>query len=179
VSTAPGAFADLVTIGRVVKPQGRRGEVVVLPLSDRPGRFEELRRVFVPGAGAGATEMKVDSSWPHKGRVVLKLEGVDSIDAAERLRGLEVRIPEQDLETLPAGSYYHHELRGLHVLDEGGREIGAVDSVMTTGAGADVLVVKGPAGEALVPLVSSFVREVDLGRGRLVVVLPEMVDAAP
>lgn len=176
--TSTRAFRDLVTIGRVVKPQGRKGEVVVQPLSDRPERFSELRRAYVPGVGEEAAEVKVASWWPHKGRVVLKLVGVDTIDEAERLRGMDVRIPEEDLDSLPEGSYYHHQLRGLRVEDEAGREIGTVADILTTGAGADVLVVTGPAGESLVPLVASFVRQVDLERGRLVTALPELVDAA-
>ena len=73
----------LVAIGRVVKPQGRRGEVVVEPFSDRPGRFPELRRAFVPAADGKGREVRVAGCWPHKGRYVLKLEGVDSIDDAE------------------------------------------------------------------------------------------------
>jgi hypothetical protein len=67
---------------------------------------------------------------------------------------------------------------GLRVEDEAGREIGTVADILKTGAGADVLVVKGPAGESLVPLVASFVRQVDLERGRLVTALAELVDAA-
>jgi 16S rRNA processing protein RimM len=176
--TSARPFRDLVTIGRVVRPQGRKGEVVVEPLSDQPERFRELRRAYVPGVGEGAAEVRVASWWPHKGRVVLKLLGVDSIDEAERLRGMDLRIPEEDLLPLPEGSYYHHQLRGLRVEDEAGAEVGTVADILTTGAGADVLVVRGPAGESLVPLVSSFVRRVDLERGCLVIVLPELLDAA-
>lgn len=176
--TAERRYADLVTIGRVVKPQGRRGEVVVESLSDRKDRFPELKRVFLPGPGPAAEERQVASFWPHKGRAVLKLSGVDSIEDAERLRGADVRIPEEELEPLPEGSYYHHQLRGLRVEDGQGATIGTVADILTTGAGADVLVVKGPAGESLLPLVAHFVVSVDLPGGRLVAALPELVDAA-
>jgi 16S rRNA processing protein RimM len=176
--TAARVFDDLITIGRVVRPQGRKGEVVVEPFSDRPGRFSELRRIFLPGEGEGVAERQVDRHWPHKGREVLKLAGIDSIEDAERLRGMDVRIPQEDLDVLPQGSYYHYELRGLRVEDESGAELGAVADILKTGAGADVLVVKGPAGESLVPLVSSFIKEVDLLGGRVVAVPPELVDAA-
>ncbi|HSB60959.1 MAG TPA: 16S rRNA processing protein RimM, partial [Vicinamibacteria bacterium] len=96
--TAP--FRDLVTIGRVVKPQGRKGEVLAQPLTDRPDRFPTLRRAYIRGSGEGAVEVRVTRCWPHKGRFVLKIEGVDSIDAAERYRGLELRIAEEDLAPL-------------------------------------------------------------------------------
>ncbi|HEX9186714.1 MAG TPA: ribosome maturation factor RimM [Vicinamibacteria bacterium] len=171
------SFQDLVLVGRVVKPQGRHGEVAVLPLSDRPDRFPTLRRAFVQAPGGGAREVRVLRSWPHKGRFVLAIEGVNSIDEAEALRGLELRIAEEDLAPLPEGSYYHHQLRGLRVEDEAGREIGVVDDVVETGAEARVLVVRGPGGETLLPFAAGFVKAVDLAGGRLVALRPEYVVA--
>ena len=170
-------FAELVAIGRVVKPQGRKGEVLVEPFSDRPDRFPALRAAYVPGAGGGSREVRVESCWPHKGRFVLKLEGVDSIDEAEGYRGLDLRIGEEDLAPLPPGSYYHHQLKGLRVEDTGGRSLGVAADLMETGGGSPVLVVRGPAGELLVPLAEDFVRSVDLVAGRMVVAVPETVDA--
>ena len=171
------AFADMVTIGRIVRPQGRKGEVVVQSLSDRPDRFPTLRQAFVAGESGSARPVQVRSAWPHKGRFVLKLEGVDSIDEAERYRGLDLRIPEEDLSALPEGSYYHHQLRDLRVEDAGGREVGRVEDVMKTGGEADVLVVRGANGETLIPLADAFVRAVDLAGGRVVVLVPELLDA--
>jgi 16S rRNA processing protein RimM len=170
-------FRDLVLVGRVVKPQGRHGEVAVAPLSDRPDRFPTLRRAFVPGPGEEAREVRVLRCRPHKGRFVLAIEGVSSIDAAETLRGLELRIAEEDLAALPAGSFYHHELVGLRAVDERGVEVGAVAEVMETGAETRVLVVRGPAGETLLPFAADFVKAVDLAGGRIVVLRPEYVVA--
>jgi 16S rRNA processing protein RimM len=170
------SWSALVAIGRVIKPQGRKGEVAVEPLSDRPDRFPGLRRAYLPVPPDGAREVRVSDCWPHKGRFVLKLEGVDSIDAAEALRGLELRIPEEELAALPEGSYYHHQLRGLRVEDEAGRAVGDVADILEAGGEAPVLVVRGARGETLVPLARDFVREVDLAAGRLVVVVPQLVD---
>jgi 16S rRNA processing protein RimM len=169
-------FAELVSIGRVVKPQGRKGEVLVEPLTDRPDRFPALRAAYVPAAHGGSRVVEVESVWPHKGRFVLKLAGVDTIDAAEGYRGLELRIGEEELAALPAGSYYHHQLKGLRVLDADGRSLGVAADLMETGGAAPVLVVRGPGGETLVPLAEGFVRDVDLAGGRIVVAVPEMVD---
>ena len=166
----------MVTIGRIVRPQGRKGEVVVAPLSDRPDRFPSLRRAFVAGPDGTARPVEVRDAWPHKGRFVLKLDGVDSIDEAERWRGLDLRIPEEELAALPAGSYYHHQLRGLRVEDPQGRELGRVVEVMETGRDASVLVVRGRDGETLIPMADAFVREIDLAAGRLVALTPELVD---
>jgi 16S rRNA processing protein RimM len=170
-------FDDMVAIGAIVRPQGRKGEVLVEPLSDRPQRFPTLQRAFLPGLqGGAAREARVESCWPHKGRFVLKLAGVDSIDEAERLRGQELRIAEESLEPLPAGSYYHYQLKGLRVQDPSGRELGRVADLLEMGAGAPVLVVRGHGPEVLIPLAEDFVRSVDLPRGVMVAVKPELVD---
>jgi 16S rRNA processing protein RimM len=170
-------FRDLVLVGRVVKPQGRHGEVAVEPLSDRPDRFPALRRAFVQAPGGGAREVRVAGCRPHKGRFVLAIEGISTIDEAETMRGLELRIEEKELAVLPEGSYYHHQLRGLRVEDEAGSEMGVVDDVVETGAEARVLVVRGPGGETLLPFAAGFVKAVDLARGRLVARRPEYVVA--
>lgn len=171
------SFADLVLVGRVVKPQGRRGEVAVEAFTDRPDRFPTLRRAFVPGPLGEPREVRVEGVFPHKGRYVVKLEGIDSIDAADTLRGLELRIPEEDLEALPDGSYYHHELTGLAVVDEAGEPMGSVEEVVETAADARILVVRGPQGETLLPFADAFVRSVDLEGRRIVAVRPEYVVA--
>ena len=170
-------FDDLVAIGRVVKPQGRKGEVLVQPLSDRPERFPGLRAAFVSAPGGGSRAVTVTSCWPHKGRFVLKLEGVDSIDEAEAYRGLELRIGEEELAVLPEGSYYHHQLKGLRVEDEQGKSLGVAADLLETGADSPVVVVRGDKGELLIPLAESFVRRVDLEGGRMVVAVPETLDA--
>lgn len=168
---------ELVVVGRVVKPQGRHGEVAVLCLSDRPERFPTLRRAFVAGDDGGLRELRVERAWPHKGRFVLKFAGVDSIDDAERLREFELRIPEDELEPLPAGSYYHYQLAGLAVIDEAGASLGVVEDVVETGAEARVLVVRGEQGETLLPFAEGTVKQVDLEQRRLLVARPEYVVA--
>jgi 16S rRNA processing protein RimM len=171
------AFAALVTIGRDARPQGRRGEVVVTPFSDRPDRFPTLERAFAPGPGGSSRELRVTSSWPHKGRWVLKLEGIDSIDEAEGLRGADLRIGEEELAVLPEGSYYDHQLRGLEVVHaESGETLGAVRGLIETGA-VPVVQVDGEREEILIPLARAFVREVDLRAGRMRVSPPETEDA--
>ena len=171
------SFAEAITIGRFVKPQGRKGEVKVEPYTDRENRFPRLARAFVPAPGGGSREVEIEGCWPHKDHFVLKLRGVDSITQAEALRDAELGIPESELETLPPGSYYYHQLSGLEVVDERGALLGTVASVMETGAETRVLVVQGPRGETLLPFAEEFVRSVDLVHGVLAVVRPEYVDA--
>ena len=168
---------ELVIIGRVVKPQGRRGEVLVHSLSDRPERFPTLEKAVLTGSGGERREVRVTSSWPHKGRHVLKLEGVDSIDEAECLRGSELGIAEDELAPLPEGSFYHYQLKGLQVSDGDGVALGVVEDVMETGAGAPVLVVNGSAGETLVPLADEFVKTIDLPGSKMIIARPEYASA--
>ena len=168
---------ELVLVGRVVRAQGRRGEVLVHPISDRPDRFPGMRRVFVARPGREVREVRVSSTWSHKGRYVLKLEGVDSIDEAEGLRGSELRIAEEELAALPEGSFYHHELTGLRVDDGAGGEVGVVESVMEIAGATPILVIRGVGGETLVPFVVDFVKAVDLDGERIVIERPEYADA--
>jgi 16S rRNA processing protein RimM len=170
------AFDQLVTIGRAVKPQGRHGEIAVEVLTDFPERFDSLRKVFVPGPSGVAREVEVEKTWPHKGRVIVKLRGVDSIDAAEAYRGVDLRISEDDVAELPAGSYYHYQLKGLSVVDAAGGAVGRVEDLLETGA-VTVLVIRGDRGETLIPLADEFVKSVDLGAGRMMVRVPETLNA--
>jgi 16S rRNA processing protein RimM len=174
---AARAFEAMVAIGRVVKPQGRRGEVAVEAFSDRPGRFPSLKTVHVAGEAGSARPLEVESVWPHKDRFVLKLRGIDSIDDAETLRGLEVRIGEEELEALPPGSYYHHQLKGLAAVDEEGASLGTVHDVLETGGEAPVLSIRKLGAETLVPLAEAFVRQIDLANGRIVIARLEYAEA--
>ena len=176
-SMKTAAFADLVTIGRVTKPQGRHGEVLVAPITDDPDRFPGLRRVFVPAPGGGAREVRVTDCWPHKGKFVLKLEGVDSIDAAEGYRDVDLRIGEDELPALPPGSYYHHQLKGLEVVNEDGVVVGRIHDLLETGATVVLVIRGGEGGETLLPLADQFVKSVDVAGGRMNVRVPEMVNA--
>ncbi len=170
-------FQELVLVGRVVKPHGRHGEVAVEPISDRPERFPALRHAFLPGAGAESREVVIERVFPHKRRFVLKIAGVDSIEEAEALRGLDLRIAESELARLPEGSFYHHELFGLRAVDTDGSLLGRVEDVLETGAPARVLVIRGEGAEILVPFAEPFIKDVDLVNRSLVVRRPEYVVA--
>ena len=166
----------MVTVGRVVRPQGRRGEVVVDPETD----FGEER--FRPGAGLWAsreghvTMVTIATSWPHQGRWVLGLAGVGSIDEAEAWRGVELRVPAEGLHKLGDGAFYVHDLLGCRVETAAGMVVGAVARV-DLGNGTPLLVVTGPGepaagvGEVLVPLAESICRRVDVG-AKVVVIEP-------
>lgn len=117
----------------------------------------------------GQVERRVESAWDHDGRLVLKLEGVDSISAAEQLRGCEVCVPKQARIPAGEGEYFYSDLVGFELTDfESGEQIGVVDGWSETGG--PVLL---EAGEVLVPFAASIIRDIDAAARRIRVTLPE------
>lgn len=166
-------FGRLVAVGRVVKTQGRHGEVAIEPMTDDLDRFSALERVFVAGRDGEAVALGIESARIHKGRPVLKLSGVTDITGAKDLCGKEIRIPEEEVARLPEGSFHHFEIVGLNVVDRTRGDLGVVERILETG-GTDVLVVRSAAGEeTLVPLCQEIVTKVDPAGGRIEIEAPE------
>jgi 16S rRNA processing protein RimM len=109
---------------------------------------------------------------PHKGNVLLRLQGLDDIDSVQPLVGCEVLLDRKDLTVLPDDEYYWFQLEGLEVEDLHRGPLGRLDEVMTTAA-HDIYVVHGPHGEVLIPAVAEFIAEIDPKAGRMLVDLPE------
>lgn len=164
-----------MTIAHVVRPRGNRGEVAAEALSSRLERFEFLKEVFLFGPAGpldGGRPYEIESVWQHRGRLVFKFRGVDSISDAERLRDVEVRIPFADRLPLEPGEFYQSDLIGCEVIDgRSGELLGRVQAWQECG-GAGVLQVEG-AGEILIPFARQICREIDVGAGRIVVELPD------
>lgn len=168
-----GEGTGFVTIARIIRPRGNRGEVAADDLSDSLERFETTREVLLVGSVGERREAVIEKTWRHKGRVILKLAGVDSISDAEALRGYEVQIPEADLAALPDGEYFLGDLVGCEVVEEeGGRTIGEVTNVLEPG-GPLLLEVRSGEREVLVPLVDEICRDVDVEGRKIRVRLPE------
>lgn len=164
----------MIAIGRVVSAFGRRGEVKVLPLTDFPERFSVTARVYVGGEaaatpyGEGLAAFGVERSRPHKGAVLLKLSGVDSIGEAEKLRGKLLWVPEEEAWPLPKGHYWVHDVIGLRVFSTDGHPVGRVEEVIRTPAN-DVYVVRNGGRETLIPAVKEAVQRIDLEEGVMTV----------
>src|SRR5579864_4321252 len=95
--TNPGADAqtdtDFITLARVVKTQGRHGEIAAEVHSDVPDRFAQGMKLFALGNWLDRRELEVEDLWPHKGLLVLKFAGIDSMTDAEALVGSELQVP--------------------------------------------------------------------------------------
>lgn len=160
-------------MARIVRPQGRRGEVTAEILTDFPERFRRLRGAFLEQPDGPPDAVRVENAWLHKGRVVLKFAGVDSIAQAEALRGLHVLIPREERIPLGAAQYYVWELEGCRVIIERegtAREVGSVTSVEATG-GVDLLHVATPHGEVLIPLAQDICKRIN-PEGKTIVIDP-------
>ena len=164
-----------LAVACVVRPQGRRGEVLAEPLTDFPARFKELRDVFLESPGTAPQPIKVERVWPHKGRVVIKFGGVDSISSASGLKGRHVLILAEDRKPLAPNHYYLWELEGCRVVAErSGRqvEVGRVTGIEPTG-GVDVLRVATAQGEVLIPLAQAICTRIDIEARTIFIDPPE------
>lgn len=157
----------------MVKAQGRRGEVAAELHTDFPERFAERKRVFALLAGGSRRELRIEEFWPHKGRMVLKFAGIDSIEQAEELRGCEIQIPAAERAPLEPGSAYVGDLVGCVVFDSD-TEVGTVKHVQFGAGEAPLLVVAGAKGrELLVPLAEAYLKAMDIAGKRIAMELPE------
>ena len=148
------AAADVV-IGQVVRPFGRRGEVFVEPLTDDPGRFFEIGSAEIGPSDQPGTRRGLESVRIHKGRPVIRFDGITDIASAEMLRGMEVRIREAERAPLPEGRYYSDQLVGCQAETEAGAPLGEIVGTLDT-AGPSLLVLRGPDGsEDLIPFVEA------------------------
>ncbi len=164
-----------LAIGRVLRPHGIRGELRVEILTDFPERVGELRYVYV---GARHRRYRLQSVRPHRGALLIKLEGCDDRNAAELLRGALIQVALEDAVPLEEGEYYHFQLLGVQVETEAGEPLGEVSEVLSTPGANDVYVVHGPRGEVLLPAIQDVVLELDVEAKRMVVhLMPGLVDA--
>jgi 16S rRNA processing protein RimM len=164
---------EWVTIARIVKARGIHGEVAAESLTVHPDRFTGLAtaRLFDPGQDQPGPPVQVENAWQHGDRVILKFSGVDSMSDAERLAGMELRIPLADRPPAPEGEYYQTDLIGCAVVGRDGAEIGRVAAVQSCG-GPDLLVVQAER-ELLVPFIRPVCVEIDVSARRIVVELPK------
>ncbi len=168
-----------LTVARVLRPHGRRGEVACEILTDFPDRLNRLTSVELWDGNAKPRCVNVRScrlTASRGGQAIFHFEGSESISDAEKLVGLEVQIPVADRMELPSGSYYVTDLIGCGVNSRTGASLGIVTDVQFTGegvAGTPILVLDSPRGELLIPLAHEICVSVDIAAKRIEVAPPE------
>jgi 16S rRNA processing protein RimM len=183
------AAEQWVWLARIRRPQGRKGEVLAEILTDFPEKFAERKQLWLLGAAVAGTkaapgqtkeaaprEVTLVDHWLHKGSVVLHFAGVDSITAAETLSGLVVAIPLAERAPLSDDEVYIADLIGCTLVDVAGAApvvVGEIEDVDRTAGPVALLVVRGAAGEVLVPFAKSYLRSLDIAAKRVEMALPE------
>lgn len=145
--------------GEIVNTHGIQGEVKIVPWCDTPEFLCGFDTLYIDGA-----PVKVRAARSHKGNVLARLEGVDDVNAAMRLKGKRVSIDRTGVE-LPDGRHFIADLIGLTVLnDDTGEELGTIADVLTPPA-HEVYVVRGKGKEYLIPAVDAFLRGTNVEEG--------------
>lgn len=161
-----------ITLARVVKTQGRHGEVAAEIHTDIPGRLHAGMKILALADAGSRRELQINDVWPHKNWLVLKFAGVDSISDAEVLIGCELQLPASQRAQLEAGAFYVSDLVGCMLFDRG-REVGVVSDVRFGAGEAPLLVVGAGKNEHEIPYAQVFLERVDLEHKRIEMNLPE------
>jgi 16S rRNA processing protein RimM len=164
-SPQPGEPAFLV-VGKLHRPHGLRGEMVFEIYTDFPERLEPGVSVYV---GENHQPLRIRSRRPSHTTLLLAFEGFKDPESAGELRNQLVYVRADDRPPLPEGEYYHHQLLGLQVVSDEGRELGKLTQILDTGAN-DVYVVRSTSGaEILLPALASVIMDIDLEAGKMLV----------
>jgi len=166
----PEAFNEenTVLVAVIIFPHGVGGTVSAEKLSDNPRRFSAGEQYFDDSGNLYTLEQ----ATPHKNRLLLRFQGVYDRDAADKLRGKKLYIHESQSDPLPEDEYYHYQLVGMEVKEDG-ESLGKIRDILTYSAN-DVFIVKTPDGkEILIPALKDVVKKVDVSAGVMEVELPE------
>ncbi len=166
------SLMERIRIGQVTGATGIRGEIKVYDYGDDPGRYSSFDELVIAD-----TAYRVQKAGTRKNLVVLKLEGVDTRDDAEKMRGMDVMIDEDRLPDLPEGTYYIKDLISFDVVDEEGRHVGVLTDILTN-TPQRLYVVKTDEGrEAYVPGVDEYIRDIDTDRKTITIrVIEGLID---
>lgn len=154
------------------KTQGRHGEVAVELHSNVPDRFRLGLRLFALAQDNTRRELRIEELWPHKGLLVLKFAGVDSMSDAEALVGSELQVPRSERAQLGPGWSYVSDLVGCVVFDAD-TEIGKVEDVQFGAGEAPLLIVVAGSRRHEIPYAEAYLKSVDLEHKQIRMQLPD------
>lgn len=163
-----GGVETLISVGKIVRPHGIRGDVKVVSLIELPERFEEFHSLYVEIGDGKGEWVQVEMEKGCGREIILKLAGIDDRDRAESLRGAFLKVRKAECLPLPEAVYYISELIGLKVRTKEGEEIGLIVDVLHTPA-HDVYVVDKGGRENLIPAVKNFIKQVDVSKGFIII----------
>ncbi len=166
-----GNTDDLLLVGRVARAHGNKGQLIVNPETDFPGERFQRGQVLLVGPDQAPVPRAIRDVRFHRGRPIVSLDGIETMNAAEALAGSELWIEAAGAGPLPENTFYHHDLVGCEVVDRGGTAVGRVTAVEGPMERSQ-LIVQGARGEVMIPLAAGIV-SVDLSANRITVDPPE------
>ncbi len=162
-----------IIIGKIVAPHGVRGDIRIMPLTEKPEQLLDLEYLLLEGG----KKLTVKNARFHKRMLLVTVEEVHNMNEAELLRDKNIYIKAEDLPALEEDQYYVADLIGIPVYDLEGAQIGTFKDSLATGSN-DVYVIAVPgAKDILVPALKEYFKEINLAEKRIVVQLPEWTDA--
>lgn len=161
---------ERVAVGRVLRPHGVRGEVVVQVLSDVPQRLDPGSAMFAVWEGRPHRKVVVESFRPHKSGGMVRFAGIADRDQAEGLRDAWLEVDRSQVPAPEEGTYYWYQLLGCRCF-EGEAELGEIVDLVEDGGGL-LLIVSDGERQIPIPFVRSFLKSVDVERGRIELELP-------
>ena len=166
---------EYIEIGQIVNTNGFKGVVKVNPFTDDISKFEELKYVYIQ-LKSELKKVKIEQVRYNKNQVLLKLEGIDSIEEAEKYRNFYLKTEKESQEDLGEDTYYIVDLIGLDVYSDKNEYLGKIEDVFPTGSN-DVYVVKDNLGkQILIPAIADVVKEVDLKNKKMIInLIPGLV----
>jgi len=169
---ARAAWDEYALVGRIARAHGNRGQVIVNPDTDFVEERFRVGSILRTWRDGRIEELRVTAYRLHLGRPVIALEGVETMDDAEAMAGLELRVPAGELAPLPEGTFYRHDLVGCRVETTGGQAVGEVAAVEGD-MGASRLVLRTARGEVLIPLAVEICVRIEPAARRIVIDPPE------
>lgn len=169
-------MVEYLEIGQIVNTFGIKGQVKVMPFTDDIKRFDELKNVYIDNKGK-LELLKIEQVGYNKNMVIIKFNTINTIEEAEKYKGLYLKINRKDARKLPEGTYYIADLLGLDVYSDEGKLLGKVDDIYNSGS-SDIYVVKNELGkQILLPAIPDVLKDIDLDNGKVIVhLLKGLVD---
>ena len=153
---------DILRVGKIVNTHGLRGEVKVIPLTDDPKRYNDLDFVLIDGV-----ERKIEGCKYQKDRVIVKIEGINTIEEAEKYKNKYMEIPREYAVPLEEDTYYIADIIGCTVYDTNGKDLGEVYDVIQT-KNNDVYWIRKPK-ELLIPVLLEIVTDIDIENRKITI----------
>ena len=150
-------------VGKIVNTHSLKGEVKVISSTDfEEERFKKGSKLLITRGNQLIREVVVQSYRNHKNFLLVKFEGIDSVEEAEKLKNLQIKIDSDEVGELEENEFYFHQIIGCEVFDKNDKNLGEIIDILTPGAN-DVWVIKGENGkEILIPYIEDVVKKIDI-----------------